>query len=291
MKEYKGYGVTVGTFDGVHRGHREVIDFLISECEKRDLRPMVITFDPHPLMVVAPQRLPGMLETTEERIATLQRAGVEVKVLKFIEELRALTVAQWFARLIGECDAKLVVTGFDNTFGSDGMMMNVKDYAAIGKKLGIEVTGAPRLDGVSSTMIRKALGCGDVREAAKMIGSPYALTGKVTHGRGLGRELGSPTANIEADPQLIIPAPGVYCARMEGRRAVVNIGVSPTVSEGLPLSIEVHILDYEGDLYGKKVKVEFLERIRDEKRFSSLEQLKEQIAQDILTVRELKYDD
>lgn len=285
INDIKGKAVTVGTFDGVHRGHREVIEYLLAESRRRALSPMVITFEPHPLAVVAPERSPLLLESAAEREDALRATGAEVVVLPFTEELRRQTVDQWFSRLSAEYGVKLLVAGFDNTFGSDGMMMNLQDYIRIGEAHGIEVIEAPRLRGVSSTLIRRALGSGDVACAAEMLGHPFALNGTVTPGRGLGRTIGVPTANLQLVPDVLIPAPGVYSAEaitQEGARylSVVNIGVAPTVGKGLPMTIEAHLLDFEGDLYGETLRLEFLRRLRDERKFDSLDELKLQIVRD-----------
>lgn len=278
--------VTVGTFDGVHRGHREVVDFLLSESSKRDLRPVVITFEPHPLAVVAPERAPKLLELPSEREECLRDMGVEVVVLRFNEELRSLTAAQWLRRLRDEYGADLVVAGFDNTFGCDGMSMSLADYRNIAEPMGLDVVQAPVLEGVSSTLIRRALGKGDVKDAAGMLGHPYSVSGIVTHGRELGRKIGFPTANLLPDPTLLLPAPGVYAADAvlsngEKHRAVVNIGTAPTVATGLPLTVEAHIIDFTGDLYNTTLRLDFLCRLRDESRFPDLDSLKTHIRLDI----------
>ena len=287
----KECGVTVGTFDGVHRGHREVVEFLVAESRRRGLRPLVITFDPHPLAVIAPQRAPQLLEHTSERVDALRSLGADVVVLKFTEELRRHTAAQWLRRLASEFNAKMVVAGFDNTFGSDGRDMTFADYARIGASQGLEIIEAPRLPDVSSTLIRHALLEGDVAKAATMLGHPYAITGIVTHGRELGRTIGTPTANLLPDTKLLIPTPGVYAADAvtDGtrNRSVVNIGVAPTVGTGLPLTIEAHLLDFSGNLYDSELRLEFLKRLRPERRFESLGELKTQIAADILSARNL----
>lgn len=279
--------ITVGTFDGVHRGHRRVVEFLLRNSEQRGLRPLVITFEPHPLAIVAPQRAPHLLELPAEREANLRALGVDVEVLRFDEELRRLTVEQWMQRLRDDYNARLLVAGYDNTFGSDGMTMNIADYREIGRKLGIDVLEAPIENGVSSTLIRHALLAGDVETAAAMLGRPYALSGTVAHGRGLGRQLGFPTANLLADPRLLLPAPGVYAADANGMRAVVNIGVAPTVDAALPLTVEAHLIGFSGNLYGTPLRLEFLRRLRDEKRFGDLRALQDAIAADILSASNL----
>lgn len=284
--------ITVGTFDGVHRGHREVIRFLLSESERRRLRPVIITFEPHPLAIVAPWRAPKLLELPSERRDTLQATGADVVTMTFDEELRRLTAAQWLRRLRDEFNADLLVAGFDNTFGSDGMSMSLRDYQNLAAPLGMEVVKAPVLDDVSSTLIRQALGAGDVSTAASMLGRPYSITGTVTHGRGLGRSIGFPTANIKPDPSILLPAPGVYAAdtRLDDgsvRRSVVNIGVAPTVMPGLPLTVEAHIIGFHADLYGSVIRLDFLKRLRDEERFPDIGTLKTRIEEDVRNAQDI----
>lgn len=287
--------ITVGTFDGVHLGHRKVVEFLTAQSAANGLRPIVITFEPHPLAVVAPTRAPKLLELPDEREENLRSLGVEVVVLEFNEDLRRLTVAEWMERLVREYNVRLLVAGYDNTFGSDGMSMNLSDYSRIGENCGIKVVEAPVVDGVSSSAIRRALGAGDVETAAAMLGKPYSIGGKVGHGRELGRQLGFPTANLIANLNIMLPAPGVYAAEAttaDGNRyrAVVNIGVSPTVSEGLPLSVEAYLINYSGNLYGTDLRLDFLRRLRDEKKFGDISALKEGIAADVRAASEINVD-
>lgn len=287
--------ITVGTFDGVHRGHRKVVEFLTAQGAANGLRPIVITFEPHPLAVVAPTRAPKLLELPDEREENLRSLGVEVVVLEFNEDLRRLTVAEWMERLARDYNVRLLVAGYDNTFGSDGMSMNLSDYSRIGENCGIKVVEAPVVDGVSSSAIRRALGAGDIDAATTMLGRPYSISGIVGHGRELGRQLGFPTANLISDPGILLPAPGVYAAEAttaDGSRyrAVVNIGVSPTVSEGLPLSVEAYLINYSGNLYGTNLRLDFLRRLRDEKKFGDISALKEGIAADVRAASEINVD-
>lgn len=287
--------ITVGTFDGVHRGHRKVVEFLTAQSAANGLRPIVITFEPHPLAVVAPTRAPKLLELPDEREENLRSLGVEVVVLEFNEDLRRLTVAEWMKRLARDYNVRLLVAGYDNTFGSDGMSMNLSDYSRIGENCGIKVVEAPVVDGVSSSAIRRALGAGDIDAATTMLGRQYSISGIVGHGRELGRQLGFPTANLITDPGILLPAPGVYAAEAttaDGSRyrAVVNIGVSPTVSEGLPLSVEAHLINYSGNLYGTNLRLDFLRRLRDEKKFGDISALKEGIAADVRAASEINVD-
>ncbi len=278
--------VTVGTFDGVHRGHRKVVDFLKEEGSRLGLQPLVITFEPHPLSVVAPERAPKLLELPEERVQRLEAAGVEVEVMKFDESLRRTTVREWLSLLRDRFNADLLVAGYDNTFGSDGMKMSAADYRRLAAEAGIKLEVAPIEAGICSSAIRKLLAKGEVTSAAEMLGRPYSAAGKIGHGRGDGHKLGFPTANMQIPDSLMLPAPGVYAADAilsngKKKRAVVNIGVAPTIASGLPMTVEVHIADFDKDIYGDTLRIEFLQRLRDEKRFQSLESLKSQIAADL----------
>lgn len=286
----KPAGVTVGTFDGVHRGHELVVETLLRECGQRGLSPLVITFEPHPLAVVAPDRAPKLLEDAEERETRLRGMGVDVRVLEFNKELQSVTVEEWFSMLRRDYDAKFLLVGYDNSFGSDGKGKSVDDFIEIGKRQGLEVKVAPQLEGVSSSCIRRAIGEGDVEHAREMLGRVYAVEGSVVHGRAQGRELGFPTANVEIDPCRMMPTPGVYAADVvtdDGTtyRSVVNIGRAPTFSDNLPLTLEAHLLDFHEDIYGKNVKVKFLKRLRNEKKFANLEELINAINEDIEQAR------
>lgn len=281
--------VTVGTFDGVHRGHRAVLDFLTEEASRRGLSPVAVTFDPHPLWVVSPDRAPLLLETPEERAELLREAGVEVVTVDFTPEVMRITADEWIGMLADCLGAKLLVAGYDNTFGSDGMTMSLSDYRGIGLRHGVEVIRAPEVRGVSSTAIRRLLAGGDVGQAASQLGFPYTLSGVVEPGRKLGRRLGFPTANLAIAGIMQIPGPGVYAAEAcvaNGRcyPAVVNIGVRPTVDENLPLTVEAHLCGFEGNLYGRTLRLRFLRRLRDERRFSTLDELKAAIAGDVASV-------
>lgn len=287
----RGTGVSVGTFDGVHRGHRLVVEFLVAESLRRGLRPKVITFYGHPLELVAPERAPGMLGGAEEKRRMLESLGAEVEMLDFDESLRSQSVSEWMGNLSRK-GVKLMAVGFDNTFGCDGMEMSVADYRRIGEQYGIEVLAAPRLEGVSSSNIRRRLAAGEVEQAAEMLGYRYEVEGKVGHGKELGRKIGFPTANIIADPRILLPGRGVYAvdisvAGADWRRGVANIGNAPTVGAGLPLTLEVNILDFDGDIYDKGAKVRFLGKLRDERQFESLEELKRQIAFDADKAKEI----
>lgn len=277
--------VTTGTFDGVHKGHRKVLDFMKERGAALGLSPAVVTFDRHPLEVISPERAPKLLMSPDDRDAALSSLGVEVVRLAFDESLRRLTAAQWLRRM-HRAGVEEVVVGYDNTFGCDGRSLRMEDYFRLGRAEGIAVEEAPLLPGLSSTLVRDALAQGRVEDAARMLGRPYVLTGTVVHGRHLGHKLGFPTANVDCGSRLAIPAPGVYAADVvlpygSLRKAVVNIGTRPTVDNGSDISVEAHIPGFSGDLYGKTVSLRFLRRLRDEHRFGSLDELQAAIRADI----------
>ncbi|MBD5200666.1 MAG: riboflavin biosynthesis protein RibF [Bacteroidales bacterium] len=269
---------TVGTFDGVHRGHRLVIDTMLERARMLDAMPLVFTFDHHPLCLIAPERAPGRLMKSEEEVETLRSLGVEVRVLHFDERLRSMKAAEWLSALRQKHNVKWLVMGFDNTFGSDGIDFSLADYMRIGEECGVDITVADRLPGVSSSIIRRQLREGKLREANEGLGRPFTLSGTVVTGKALGRRIGFPTANLRPDEGRLVPAKGVYAAYASlGNNillpAIVNIGNRPTVSDAGDVSIEAHIIGWEGNIYGRELTLHFIERLRDEKHFGSLEEL------------------
>ncbi|MCM1291401.1 MAG: bifunctional riboflavin kinase/FAD synthetase [Prevotella sp.] len=278
---------TVGTFDGVHRGHLLVIERLLTAAKALNARPVVFTFDRHPLATIAPQRAPKRLMMSCDECESLKKHGVDVIVLQFDERLRCMTAAQWLSSLKHKYNVKELVMGYDNTFGSDGIYYSLSDYQKIGEECNVPVIVADRLDGVSSSIIRKALSEGNLDKARDALGRSYSISGKVTHGQALGRTIGFPTANLDVDPSLLLPRPGVYVAEAnldngQTLPAVVNIGLRPTVSDKNNTTIEAHLINWSGDLYDSKLTLHFIERLRDEERFANLEALKTQIRKDII---------
>lgn len=280
--------ITIGTFDGVHRGHKMVLETLKKTASENGLKPLVITFDRHPLEIVAPERAPQLLMAIEERDKILRENQVEVDRIPFSEELRHQTAAEWMKVLRDKYHARFVVLGYDNTFGSDGRSLGFGDYKRIGCALGINVLMAPEINGCSSSAVRHYVREGDVVRAAEILGRPFAVNGKVISGRQIGRTIGIPTANLKVSSRQLLPKPGVYQAKVfaEGNHydAIVNVGINPTVSDSGHLKIEAHLLGYTGNLYGKTIKIEFIKRIRDERKFDSIEDLKSQINKDIQSI-------
>ena len=282
--------VTIGTFDGVHRGHRVVLDTLKREASKRDLQPVAISFDRHPLELVAPERAPGNLTTTERKTELIRAEGVEPLILPFTEQLRSMRAYEWLDHIHRKYGVRLLVAGYDNTFGSDGIDMSIADYKAIGDSIGIEVISAPEEAGVSSSAVRKAVKNGDIAKALSLLGHRPELEGRVAPGFHVGHEIGFPTANLQVSPRLVMPANGVYASLAfvngieEVLPAMVNIGYRPTFEgtskESNQLTVEAHIIGMDDEIYGRHVRLEFLGRLRDERRFETVDELKTQLALD-----------
>lgn len=275
----------IGTFDGVHLGHAEVLSTLRKEASEKNLEPVAITFDRHPLELIAPARAPKAITTISKKESLITQAGVTPIVLAFDEELRKTTAKEWMSILRKRRDVRLLVVGYDNTFGSDGVNLSIADYRNIGKELGIEVVEAPLVAGVSSSAVRKAIAAGDIAAANDMLGRHFLLPGTVVSGNKLGRTIGFPTANIMTEPGLVVPGNGVYAAKValpDGSKApaMVNVGVRPTIRRGNDLTVEAHVIDWEGDLYGKQLSVIFYSRLRDEQQFNSIDALRRQLEAD-----------
>ena len=270
----------VGVFDGVHAGHRHLLHQLKEIARSRGLKPVAVTFSRHPLEIVAPGAVPPQICTAAERERLLREEGVEPLWLDFTPELRALTAMQ-FLEMLRDNGITLLLMGFNNRIGADRRS---------GAELAdgpIEVITAEELPegGVSSSEVRGAVARGEMERAAHMLGRPFALEGEVVAGRRVGRTIGFPTANVRVGAGALMPPNGVYEAVVGDRKAVVNIGCRPTLDNGSDITVEVHLLDFEGNLYGKTLKVDFLRRLRPEMKFGSLDELKAQIARDIESVR------
>lgn len=283
--------VTIGNFDGVHQGHQAIIHRLLERAAERGETPLVVTFRNHTAAVVR-HNWPPLLMSVEERLEALHRMGVpEILLLEFTEELSRMT-AETFLTSFQEKGARSFVVGHDFRCGLDrgGDTKFLMDFAAR-HGLRAEVVAAIRYNReiVSSTRIRNLLTEGDIEEANRLLGRPFTLEGLVTHGEKRGRTLGFPTANLQTEAHRLVPRFGVYRVRtlidgVEEHYGVANVGVKPTFMECPPL-IEVYLLDFSRDIYGKHLTVEFLSFIRPEKRFGSAEELVAQMRMDVEKAR------
>lgn len=266
-------------FDGVHRGHQALAAHVRQAAAERGLQSAFFTFDSHPLQTVAPERAPLLLSTPEQRCRWLE-PGLTV-ALPFDEAMRRMTAEEFMRMLRDDYGVRLIAIGFNHRFGSD-RLPRFEDYKAVANRLGIEAILVPEEgEGISSSAIRQALSRGEIDRANEMLGRPFTLAGIVAHGQALGRTIGFPTANVTPGrPDLLIPREGVYAGRLLGHPALVNIGHRPTVGDDGHLSIEAHVIDYDGNLYGRPVELELTRRIRDERKFPSLDALRAQIALD-----------
>ena len=271
--------VAVGTFDGVHLGHREVIAGSDS----------VLTFDPHPVSVVAPQHTPRLLTSTARKAELIASLGVEeLIVIPFDAEFAARSADEFIEEvLVGALGATQVSIGENFRFGNRAQG-DPRLLAADGRFKTV-VHELLELDGevVSSSHIRGLVLAGEVAGANRLLGSRFRICGEVSHGDARGRELGFPTANLIPDEALACPGHGVYACLADGRPAAVSIGVRPTFQTGRGELIEAYILDFEGELYGQTLCLEFLERLRGERRFENPEALVEQMHEDVRRTREL----
>src|SRR3954449_12129865 len=282
----QGSAVTIGAYDGVHRGHRAVIATVQRLAAERALATAVITFDRHPASVVRPESAPRLLTDLDQKLDLLDSTGVDYTLVIHFDEARSHESAEDFVRevLVGCLNAKVVVVGADFHFGHQ-RRGNVPLLTEMGRELGFDVMGlslvgpdgAPARDEaqVSSTAIRRALVAGDLATANAMLGRPHEVRGVVERGDQRGRTIGFPTANVAVPDDILLPADGIYAGwyeRPSGERlpAAISLGRRPTFYEAQPYRLlEVHLLDWEGDLYGEAAKVRFVAHLRDEKRFDS----------------------
>lgn len=287
-----GSVLTVGTFDGVHKGHHAILEQVVSTAKKEGCPGVIITFHPHPRSVVGQGKTMELLTPIAERIALLKSFGIdEVVVVPFTEAFAALTPEAYIGEFLVKIFApKAIVTGYDHHFGK-GRSGNFDTLARFAQVFNYRLSeiSATTIDeaAVSSTKIRNALREGRVAEAARMLGRPYSITGTVVKGKQLGRTIGFPTANVvPLEPAQLIPAEGVYAGIAEGenglrKRAMINIGRRPTVEVAGERTIEANLLDgFNGDLYDWQLRISFVERLREEQKFPSLDALKAQLAED-----------
>ena len=283
--------ITVGTFDGVHRGHQGVISYMRRMADAEGLRVVVVTFDPHPQIVLArPDREPlALLTSIEERCERLSNVGVDdVVVIPFTTEFAQTPADEFVRELVSFIDVQHFFIGHDHAFGKN-RGGNEELLRHLGAELGFYVERIPPLETegivVSSTLVRKTLKSGDVELAASMLGTPYIVRGTVVKGDGRGRTLGIPTANVvPAEPHKLMPANGVYVVTVRHGDAeylaMANIGVRPTFTSDTAPTLEVHILQFDNDIYNTTLDVKFHKRLRGEQKFESREEFLVQLEQD-----------
>ncbi len=281
--------VTIGTFDGVHMGHRKILDKVITEADLRNEESVVLTFYPHPRFILNENSDLKLLNTIEEKTELLSKTGLDALIIHpFSKEFANLSAEEFVKNiLVDQLHISKIIIGYDHKFGKN-RTADIHDLIQFGAKYNFEVEQitAQELDeiAVSSTKIRIALGEGNITLANNYLGYPYSLSGKVIHGNQIGRTIGFPTANIQmADTFKLIPKKGVYVVRCLIKdqlvKGVMNIGNRPTV-DGTSLSIEVHLLDFDATLYGFEISVYLLDFIRKEQKFENLEALTSQIEDD-----------
>ncbi|WP_411029684.1 bifunctional riboflavin kinase/FAD synthetase [Spongiimicrobium sp. 3-5] len=284
--------ITIGTFDGVHVGHVQLLKRLINDAKALNLKATVLTFFPHPRMVLQKDADIKLLNTIDERTQILEKTGLDYLIVHPFTKAFSRLSATEFVRdiLVNDLRIKKIVIGYDHRFGRN-RNANINDLIAFGGILDFEVEEIPAQEvdevSVSSTKIRKALLAGDVKTANRYLGYDYMLTGTVQRGKGLGRQLNFPTANLHIEETYkLIPKIGVYLVKsvLDGSEVhgMMNIGFNPTVS-GTRKSIEIHFFDFDEDLYGRKIQIDILNRIRDEHKFDSVEELKIQLQKDKIT--------
>jgi riboflavin kinase/FMN adenylyltransferase len=285
--------LAIGFFDGVHLGHQQILRQTIADAHKHEGLALALTFDKHPNVIVAPDKAPPLIYSLPQKLRAIESLGIEnILLIEFDTQFSEQTGEQFIrglARDLGRLHS--VCVGANFVFGHK-RSGNVALLKRLGAELDFQVHGlsAVSLDGqtVSSTRIREAIRAGKLDAASQMLGRPYTICGRVVEGDRLGRQLGFPTANLDA-AGLVLPPNGVYAAftQLKGKqyRAALNIGFRPTVAAGMQLRVEAHLLDFRGDLYGAELEMEVCEKLRDERKFSSPEKLRDQIARDIASVK------
>jgi riboflavin kinase/FMN adenylyltransferase len=265
--------VALGTFDGVHRGHRRVIE----AAKATKLPAMVVTFDPHPRTALGHKV--DLLSTLDRRLELLAELGVETLVVPFTPELAIATPEEFAESVLRPLGAKVIVAGANFRFGR-GRSGDLGTLA----KLGFDVLPVPLLEGISSSAIRQRLGAGEIEAAAQLLGRPPEVEGTVVSGDARGGTLGFPTANLSVPGELLVPAYGIYAGKTKRHRAAISIGVNPHYG-GEERRVEAFLLDFEGDLYGQQLVLELWRRLRDERAFESEQELIDQIARDVEATR------
>lgn len=290
-----GYACAIGFFDGVHLGHKALLTALKKEAAERGLKTLIVTFKQHPREIMKASYVPSLLTTTTERLQIMEKEGIDACYLIKSKSIFEQTSSYFMHHTLAELNVKYLLVGYDHHFGSD-REHGFEYYKRVGAEYGIEVGQAEAMlvakNKVSSSAIRRELEAGKVDSISKLLGYNYFIEGTVVHGRNVGKIIGFPTANIcLSDVRKLIPMGGVYSVKVniEGERkaykGVLNIGVRPTFIDLKTVkTIEVHILDFNGDLYGKQMRIEFVKFLRSEEKFETTEQLTQQISEDLKRV-------
>lgn len=290
---YRGVVMTVGSFDGVHLGHRLILNRVIAEAREIGGTACVLTMRPHPRQFFSPANAPNILTPDEKKFELLEQAGIDaVFILNFDAATAAIEPVDFIRDILsGRCHAKAIIVGHDCRFGR-GAKGDIGLLRSEATKYGFKAEEVPPLiidaERVSSTLIRERILQGDLERAERFLGRKYSIVGQVEHGRGIGARIGFPTANVKPHHSAV-PAQGVYIAevlvRGERRPSAVNIGIAPTIRQE-DLTIEAHILDFSDDIAGERIEIVFHRRIRPERKFPSKEALTEQIARDVEAARD-----
>lgn len=290
--------LTIGVFDGVHAGHRHLLETLKQRAADRSLLSGVVTFDPHPQSVLHPDNELPWLSDVEDRVRSIRELGIDlVVVLTFSKEVAQLTAQQFLAMIKTHLRMRGIVVGPDFALGQ-GRAGSIDQLRKLGRQSGFSVEAVSQYtangEAVSSTLIRQALAEGNTRKVHAMMGRYFHLKGIVITSAKRGRKLGFPTANIDIRPQQALPGDGIYAtiADVDGRRfaSATNVGARPTFGD-MRRTVEAYLLNYEGDLYGRELRLEFVQKVRDEQRFASSEELKRQIERDVQEVKAILAED
>lgn len=297
LRRLRASVVTIGAFDGVHRGHQQIVRVALQRAQELAVPAVAVTFDRHPQESIRPENAPPFLTSLTTRLRLLLETGLQdVLVLRFDKEFASLS-AEAFLQFIlqGHLNARYIVVGRDFRFGHQ-RQGSVDYLQAVRERFGFEVEAVSDVryagERISSSRIRQALREGAVQEAAAMLGRAYVLEGVVVRGQQLGRKLGYPTVNLQPHPAQLVPKDGIYAGRLwhpstgSVYRAAISIGVRPTV-DGTQRTIEAYLLDFSGNLYGEEVHLALVHRLRDEQKFDSLQALKAQMERDVQQVAEL----
>lgn len=293
IKNIENSVVTIGNFDGIHKGHIQLIKRTVDQAKKKNFKSVIFTFENHPMRYFRANSIKNLM-TNEDKIEMMKSLGIDIIVMIPFDEYMTKISGQDFVNeiLLDTLGAKKVIVGHDFTFARN-KEGNIKLLKDLSEQYGfeLEVVNPIKIDDIriSSTHIRNLISSGDVEKVYKYLGRNYTLSGEVVHARKIGRTIGFPTANIKIDENMVIPKVGIYATKVYIDNKVyygaTNVGYNPTVN-GKTLSIETNILEFDDDIYGKNITIEFLQRIRDEKKFNGIEELKNQLQKDTKYVYE-----